>query len=328
VQKSGITMVAPHDASMHSPLNCPLLCRAPVAANVGVRDGHRIARCCGCAHLFAVDLPSEEELDRHYRRYSYDTYGLSSVSAVVMARLDQVLAPLDRYRRLDRLLDVGFGAGAVLQAARRRGWGVFGVERSALAVEQAHANGFADTWAGDFLQLDLEPASFDVVVMTELIEHLPHPLPFLARARELVRPGGALYLTTPNGAGLSGRVLTTGWSVVCPPEHLNLFSPASLTEALERSGFARIRVRTEALNPYELVAGIRGRLRGGAAAAETVAAVAAGHQSIAVNERLSATRRGRFAKSAVNAVLRLSRLGDALKVTAERSGGTARQGHA
>ncbi len=301
-------------------LTCPLACGATAATEVGVRSGHRLARCLGCAHLFAINLPTDQDLDHRYVRYSYDTNGLSSVSALVLERLGRVLAGLEAYRRSNRLLDVGFGAGAVLLAAQRRGWDVFGIERSALAAEQAQANGFVHAVQGDFLEAPLEPASFDVVVMTELIEHLPHPLPFLARAYEVLRPGGALYLTTPNGAGMSGRVLGARWSVVCPPEHLNLFSPRSLTGALTRAGLRPVRLRTEALNPYELLTGIRERLsfsRTSPAETDGVA-VEPEHQSVALNETLMSTTRGRVLKSVVNRILDLTHMGDSLKVVAER----------
>jgi SAM-dependent methyltransferase len=264
--------------------------------------------------MFTVNLPDDQILADHYAKYSYVDHGLETVSETIRARLAETLQSLECHRKLNRLLDVGFGAGAVLLAGQRLGWEVFGIERSALAVKQAQDNGFANVVEGDFLQAPYEPMTFDVLVMTELIEHLPDPFPFLKQAHRLLRPGGVLYMTTPNGAGISGRILTTEWSVVDPPEHLNLFSPRSLTRTLERCGFGPVNIQTEAVNPYELVTGIRRSL------GATPAAVSrpAGQSSIALNERLSRNRTGQMAKALVNRVLRLSRMGDSLKVRAVR----------
>jgi 2-polyprenyl-3-methyl-5-hydroxy-6-metoxy-1,4-benzoquinol methylase len=202
---------------------------------MGTTNGFHVARCGSCAHVFIIDLPDERRLEEVYRRYSYDTNDLKTISPVVFERLDQIVGTFDGIRKTNRLLDVGFGAGAVLATGQRRGWDVYGIELSALAVEQAHEHGFPNAIHGNFLTAPFEPASFDVVMMTELIEHLPHPLPYLEQAHRLLRTGGELYLTTPNGAGISGRILGTEWSVLAPPDHLNLFSPCSLRTALKRS---------------------------------------------------------------------------------------------
>jgi 2-polyprenyl-3-methyl-5-hydroxy-6-metoxy-1,4-benzoquinol methylase len=296
-------------------LSCPLDCSHPQAREIGSRDGYRIARCKGCAHLFTINLPGEALLEEYYRNYSYHIHGLQKLPPLVFKRLDQTLYGMEKYRRLNRLLDVGFGAGAILEVGRRRGWNVFGIEHSSLAVEQALANGFSGAVHGDFLQDHFGPGSFDVVAMVELIEHLPEPMPFLSHAYRLLRPGGVLFLTTPNGNGLSGRFLATRWSVLTPPEHLSLFSPRSLKQSLSRCGFQKIRVKTQAVNPYELLREVRRRLGSDSGTSGSPPQ----HSSSSLNERLHATRTGQAGKSIANAVLQLSKLGDSLKVHAERS---------
>jgi 2-polyprenyl-3-methyl-5-hydroxy-6-metoxy-1,4-benzoquinol methylase len=296
-------------------LSCSLDCGHPKVREIGLRDGYRIARCKGCTHTFTINVPEETLLEDLYRNYSYQTYGFQTVTPLVLERLDQVLSGMQKYRRLNRLLDVGFGAGAILEVGRRRGWNVFGIERSSLAVEQALANRFSGVVHGDFLQDHFNPGSFDVITMIELIEHLPEPMRFLNQAYRLLRPGGVLFLTTPNGNGLSGRFLATRWSVLAPPEHLSLFSPPSLTHSLSRCGFKKIRVKTQGVNPYELLREVRRRLGSDSGTSGYLPQ----HSSISLNERLHTTRTGRVGKSVANAVLQLSKLGDSLKVHAERS---------
>ena len=305
------------------PPSCPLACARPGGVVLGTRDGYHIARCPGCDHLFVVERPGDEVLARVYDAYSYQENHLETVSQVIHDRLAEIVAGFARYRALNRLLDVGFGAGAMLLAGQRQAWEVHGVERSALAVSQARSNGFVHALQGDFLEVPYPPGSFDVLVMTELIEHLPDPLPFLQQAARLLRGGGLLFMTTPNGAGISARVLAAEWSVVAPPEHLHLFSPRSMTHALARCGFADVDIRTEAVNPIELVTGVRRKLRPGAAGASAAATsptspAPSGHSSIALNERMSRNRAARLAKSLANAVLRASHLGDSLKIRAVR----------
>lgn len=58
---------------------------------------------------------------------------------------------------------------------------------------------------GDIFQLSF-PSKFDAVLITEIIEHVAHPDEFLARAASLVKPGGILVMTTPNGAYFRNRL--------------------------------------------------------------------------------------------------------------------------
>jgi SAM-dependent methyltransferase len=295
--------------------SCPLGCGAPVRS-AGHRNEYRLLRCGRCAHLFTANPPSAEVLDQHYSRYSYDKHGLDTVPPFVFDRLAQILAPFEQYRQNNRLLDVGFGAGALLRVAQKCGWDVFGIERSPLAVEQARANGFKNVQVADIADAPFPDGYFDVVVMFELIEHLIDALPFLRHGRRLLRGGGLLYVTTPNGSGISGRLLSARWSVAAPPEHLQLFSPRSLRQALASAGFDRVAIRTEGVNPFELARHLGQRVRPGTPPSKPAASTS----SVALNERLSGSAWGSLAKEGVNGVLRLLSLGDAMKASAVKPG--------
>jgi SAM-dependent methyltransferase len=298
-------------ATGRSRSSCPLGCSGPVR-DLGSRNGFQVVRCSRCRHLFTTNLPSDDALDAIYSLYSYKKRGLKSMSKFIFTRMDEILSRFDPYRSTNRLLDVGFGSGVVLAVGRDRRWDVFGIERSALAVEQARENGFDHVVEGDFVTAPYAEGFFDVIVMSELIEHLPDPLPFLSAARKFLRPGGLLYLTTPNGAGLSGRVLSSDWTVVAPPEHLQLFSPESLRATLGRCGFADVTINTEGFNPYEMVRFFRHKVGGPQVAASSK------HHSAALNETLGRNRWGTMMKSSANVVLRAFRLGDSLKAYAEK----------
>jgi SAM-dependent methyltransferase len=283
---------------------CPA-CGSTEAERVGESDGFEIAGCRSCRTLFTARLPeSGESLD--YDHYYHE--GNLEVPAFVRKRLDETVAQFDGERRTGRWLDVGCGAGTLMEAVRDRGWDVVGTEVSASAAEAVRAKGF-DVRAGELRQLGLETASFDVVSMVEVVEHVPDPRALLAEARPLLRPGGALYATTPHGRGISARLLRTGWSVVAPPEHLQLFSLRGLRSALESAGFVVDSAKTQAVNPSELLAALR-RDRG---PVDATSRVDSGYK---LNEALSTSRRGAAVKSVANAVLSATRLGDSIRLVA------------
>jgi hypothetical protein len=98
---------------------------------------------------------------------------------------------------------------------------------------------------------------------------------------------------------------------VAPPEHLQLFSVAGLRAALERFGLRVVSVSTHGANPHELKAKLRSR-EAQLAGSENVEA------RYALNEALTTSRSGAIVKRTANGILSATRLGDTLKVVAER----------
>lgn len=289
--------------------DCPV-CGA-AAGPEGTKDSVVVACCARCRHQFATSHPTPEELAALYREYCYAGAETADAAPFIRSRVREAVRRFEPFRRGNRMLDLGFGAGTMLQEGRALGWEVHGMELSSAAVANARARGFETAIEGDFLKAPYPESSFDVIAAVEFIEHVPDPLPFLRQARRLLRKGGAIYLTTPNGAGVSGRLLGLDWSVVAPREHLHLFSPGSLTRALEMAGFRKLEVRCEGVYPHEIAHRLRARAAGARAEFSAPESIRA---SAALNEDLSGSRAGTAFKTAANAVLNLSRLGDAMKV--------------
>src|SRR5579862_5991601 len=123
-----------------------------------------------------------------------------------------------------KLLDVGCGAGGYLRLMRSLGWEVEGVEFDAAAVEAARRDGLR-VRCGSLEDQGYASASFDVIMMQHVIEHVPDPVATLEECARLLRPGGELVLFTPNSAGITHRVFKECWRGLEPPRHLHIFSP-------------------------------------------------------------------------------------------------------
>lgn len=250
-------------------------------------------RCRQCATLFTSDAV----------RKPYDDGYASEIEPApfLPRRLDDIVAG---FGTPGRLLDVGFGAGDFLDAARRAGWNVSGVELASAAVERARRRGI-DAFRGTLFDAHYDAASFDVVIASELVEHVLDVDPLVAEIARVLRPGGFLWATTPHGRGLSARVLGGSWSVISPPEHIQLFSIKGVRALLRRAGFANVKIAAEGVNPHEL-------LRRGIAPGERIES---GH---ALNAFFEERRGRRLVKRAVNRMLSALHLGDSLKIVARR----------
>src|SRR5437870_443031 len=126
-------------------------------------------------------------------------------------------------RHPGRILDVGCNVGSFLIAAAARGWQPVGLEPNPAAAAIARAagfevrNGFFDSAACASL------SGFDAVHLGDVLEHVRDPMAMLARARDVVRPGGVIMVVTPDIGSFLGRLLQ-----IKPREHPIYFTERSL----------------------------------------------------------------------------------------------------
>lgn len=297
---------------VRAPRLCPA-CGGAEAEGVGSKDRFPMLRCRACRTLYVAALPGAGDTEDYDSYYGEENL---AVPEFIDRRLDEIVAGFEPYRRGGRLLDVGCGAGTFLRAAARGGWEAIGVEVSAPAAEHNRAAGF-EVFNGELAEARYPEGHFDVVLASEVLEHVAEPREMLREILRVMRPGGLLWATTPNGRGFSARALGLGWSAVSPPEHLHLFSRGAVRSLLEELGFVRTRVVTEGFNPFEIVGALRGRPAPSAHAASNER-VKTGYE---LNAFLTEGAGRRAVKGFANGVLRLCSLGDSLKIRCEKRGG-------
>lgn len=124
-----------------------------------------------------------------------------------------------------RMLDVGCGAGGFLLAAAELGWSALGVEPSEEHSTVGRGMGL-DIRTGYFEMGMFPEASFDLVVLSHVIEHIHDPKSFIANLAKLLRPGGRLLVVTPNAGSLTARLSGRFWVMLKPVDHVTMFTEA------------------------------------------------------------------------------------------------------
>ena len=177
--------------------------------------------------------------------------------------------------RGQRLLDLGCDTGAFLRAAQQE-FGIVpvGMDVSGRAVAVARQQGM-EVYRTAVEQAPAALADFPVATAIDLLEHVPHPESFLRAVRARLRPGGLLYLETPNlrsvvfsfGRWLS--LLTGGRPAALlerlfPPQHIQMFTAGSLRGLSRRAELDVVRLGTSALAASDIAAGVAVRLGIGA----------------------------------------------------------------
>ncbi len=149
-----------------------------------------------------------------------------------------------------RVLDVGCGAGPGVRYLAARGNGaVFGVDLMHYPLVQAQQRAAV---AG-LVQADVEYSlpfaseSFDLLLLSELVEHLPNARPLLYESCRVLRHGGRIIVTTPNMWDMRRflePLTRRTWSGHADPTHVNLYTPTRLVDDLVSAGFDDVRWHT------------------------------------------------------------------------------------
>ena len=222
------------------------------AGGGGTPASFTVVRCPGCGLAYVNPRPTPAEIGRYYP----DDYHTARGAGGAVQRLENAwrqrqfgevvgwLAALRPGR--GRLLDVGCGAGEMLEALRADGWAVSGVEPSARGAEVARRQRGLDVQTAAFDDAVLAPGSCEAVVFAAALEHLHDPLAALTRARALLAPGGLLaVLFLPRFDSPQARLFGPDWMGLDLPRHLYHFEPRTFTATAQRAG-----LRVVATDPY------------------------------------------------------------------------------
>ena len=305
---AGQSMLAMDPRSERPSRLCPG-CASNKARTLGMKNELEIRCCMVCRTLYSPYSPwytTETYYDNYYEQR------MCNEPPVVAKRLREIIAEFSRYRQTNRLLDVGCGAGLLLEAARDNGWEAQGVDVSASSVNHVRLLGL-EAFHGELKQARLEAEQFDVITAVEIVEHLFEPVTVVTEIHRLLRPGGLFWLTTPHALGLTSRLKGLDWGVVSPPEHLQVFSIKGLRELLFRAGFSNVRFQTTGVDPFEIWQALR--KQNVETTQENSKALATKYR---LNEAMSRNTLRRVLKKAANELLNFCKLGDSLKAFAIR----------
>lgn len=158
-----------------------------------------------------------------------------------------------------RVLEVGCSVGHVTEHLVAAGNTVVGIEIDAEAAEQARR--FAsDVYVADVARTrlgELVEPGFDVVVLGDVLEHLPDPGATLAEAVALLSPGGRVVISVPHVGHADVRLMLLEGAWAYQPDglldrtHLRWFTYAGLGELLAGAGLTATRVERVVLPPFE-----------------------------------------------------------------------------
>jgi SAM-dependent methyltransferase len=214
-----------------------LVCAAVACAAVLTKAAMHLARCLQCGLVQQHPLPAATVYDERYVRNGHG-YGADMLRArpLFLRRDEAVLRGLLARGASGPLLDVGAGAGILMEAARNVGLQPVGVELAQGSVAYIREQLGLPVHAVPIERAPFADASFGVVAFSHSLEHLLDPVGALQAARRLLRPGGLVHIAVPHWAAAKRRAAGAAIAWIYD-EHIAYFTRRTLRMVLIRAGF-------------------------------------------------------------------------------------------
>lgn len=245
------------------PVHCPA-CNADDFDRAFEKYGFQFRRCKRCRTIYMSPRPTPEvmasyygnsENYRYWAKYMFPASEAARREKIHRPMLQYIVEACERYGvRRGLLVEVGpgFGTFAALAMTDRVFGKVITIERTPEMAQACRERGLAVIEQPVESVSPEEIESADMLVSFEVIEHLFNPQAYVKSAGRLLRQGGLILLTCPNGEGFDTAMLGAQSGSV-DSEHVNLFNPESLSGLLERLGFEVLEVQTPGRLDAELV---------------------------------------------------------------------------
>ena len=207
----------------------------------GNQERFSIGECKACKLWFTTPRPEDDDLAGYYETGEYISHNNKKEGItdylyhwVRSYSLGKKVGLINRLNPAKgKLLDYGSGTGFFLNAAKKRGWGVTGVEPSeearkvALAENKLKLND-PDTfeWTG----------SYQAITLWHVLEHLPELKEHLGKFTSVLAPGGTLIIAVPNHESLDSQIYGEHWAALDVPLHLYHFKKSNIQDLADQFG--------------------------------------------------------------------------------------------
>jgi 2-polyprenyl-3-methyl-5-hydroxy-6-metoxy-1,4-benzoquinol methylase len=207
-------------------------------------------RCRACGFTFTNPYPPETVCDQFYNSDFYSNYRTLEAHrrredryfSVSMYTDSRELARMIASYSPEQLLDYGCGTGAFLALLRDE----FAIQGDGLEIGEIARETARDYGLDVASSLDeLASASYDMVLLLEVIEHVPNPSKFFEEVAKLLRIGGRVVITTPAVDNILASRIPQLCGHYTAPSHVSLFTTEAMRQLLARFSFEPVRLATD-----------------------------------------------------------------------------------
>lgn len=209
-------------------------------------------QCEECGLMYRHPIPTKEELKNYYSAGYYQEYGFREYAQrkhhIIKYRFEPILnffktEALKGENKLNlKILDLGCALGFFIELVKKQGWEAKGVEFSEDAAQYAKKELGLEVYTGSIEEVGFPSASFDVVTMLDVLEHVVSPNKILKEVNRILKREGLILATVPNVSGAEARGTKGLTNYLFAEGHLFNFPHQTLKRLFNINGFKIIKV--------------------------------------------------------------------------------------
>lgn len=195
-----------------------------------------IVRCpiCSLVYYQKNEPLNPEKIYNHEYFHGAEYFDYTAAEPALRKTFAIRVQQLLKFKSDGSLFEIGSAYGYFLQMASEH-WQARGIDVAREAVRYARERLGLDVMQGDFLDLEDEFESYDILCLWDTIEHLEQPISYVEKAARWLKPGGILALTTGDIGSFVASLRGRRWRLIHPPTHLFYFSKSTITRVLEKA---------------------------------------------------------------------------------------------
>ncbi len=204
------------------------------------RETFQIVECESCGFKFTNPRPEEKDLGRYYKSEDYVSHSNtkkgfinSTYQLVRKYTLLKKLQLISKYFKTGKILDIGCGTGEFLNTCKSAKWDTFGIEPDPDARQMAIKNYDLNVKEEEELK-SFPDASFDIISMWHVLEHVPKLNERIADLKRLIKPNGIIIIAVPNCNSLDAKIYKEQWAAYDVPRHLYHFTPKDIESVFKK----------------------------------------------------------------------------------------------
>lgn len=215
------------------------ICGNSESIQKGLIGQRSLRECSRCGIQYIDPIPDKKRLEKIYSDY-YKAWGIEhsrdEVSYIKKKTFSNYLKEIVAYVPEGKLLDVGCATGEFLMVAQESGFDVYGIEVSPYGVRECRELfGENKIRAESLKDGDFPSGFFDVIILSDVIEHIEAPVSFLDILWNILKPQGVLMIVTPNTSSWTRKLMGMHW-LHYKEEHIYYFNCNNICKFLS-SGF-------------------------------------------------------------------------------------------
>jgi 2-polyprenyl-3-methyl-5-hydroxy-6-metoxy-1,4-benzoquinol methylase len=225
-------------------MQCPL-CQSKLSEKIKAHSQEEatvqefvLFKCSECTLLFLEDYAKDRDYlyGEHYSPWSHDTgieREIAKSKKIAFRRQLKVFEKVVQLRG-KKTLDIGAGGGYLMECVSEAGAEAFGLEISPHYASRCQQKFPGQFFLGDLFSANFSDEKFDIIFMTDVLEHLAEPVRVMREVERILKPGGYLFLISPDTDSWTRKIMRSSWFQY-KHEHVMLYNRKSLEVLLKKN---------------------------------------------------------------------------------------------